>query len=75
VEECRRAGVPAALVRDLAALFAAPETAALIEEIADPVRGTLRLVRSPITGIGGGASLPPPRLGEHTAEVRRHLWG
>lgn len=75
VEVCRVADVPAAPVRDLGALFAAPETAALIEEIADPVRGSFRLVRSPISGVGSAESLPPPRLGEHTDQVRAHLWG
>lgn len=72
---CARADVPAAPVRDLAALFAAPETAGLVEEIADPVRGMLRLVRSPMTGVGSTRSLPPPLLGEHTDEVRAGLWG
>jgi formyl-CoA transferase len=74
VEECRRAGVPAAPVRDLGALFAAPETVSLVEDIADPVRGLLRLVRSPILGLDRGAAISPPRLGEHTDLVRRHLW-
>ena len=58
VEACRAAEVPAAPVRDLAALFAAPETTGLIEEITDPVRGLLRLVRSPMSGVGTAASLP-----------------
>ena len=75
VEACHAAEVPAAPVRDLAALFAAPETMGLVEEIADPGRGLLRLVRSPMSGVGTTASLPPPRLGEHTVEVRAHLWG
>lgn len=75
VEACRKADVPVAPVRDLAALFAAPETTGLVEEISDPVRGPVRLVRSPMTGVGSTASQPPPLLGEHTAEVRAHLWG
>ncbi len=74
-EACRTAGVPAAPVRDLAQVFAAPETAALIEEIPDTVRGAMRLVRSPMLGFTVGPSLAPPTLGEHTEAVRRHLWG
>ena len=75
VAACRRVDVPVAPVRDLAALFAAPETAGLVEEIVDPVRGMLRLVRSPMTGVGVTSSSPPPLRGEHTSEVRNHLWG
>lgn len=71
---CRAADVPAAPVRDLAALFAAPETIGVVEEITDPVRGILRLVRSPIAGVGVDRSTPPPRLGEHTATIREHGW-
>ncbi|MBI5156995.1 MAG: CoA transferase [Acidimicrobiia bacterium] len=74
VEACHRADVPAAPVRDLAALFAAPETAGLVEEITDSVRGKVRLVRSPMTGVGAAPSSPPPLLGEHTAAVRTLLW-
>ena len=74
VAACRRVDVPVAPVRDLAALFAAPETAGLVEEIVDPVRGMLRLVRSPMTGVGVTSSSPPPLRGEHTSEVRNHLW-
>ncbi len=75
VEECRRAAVPAAPVRHLGELFAAPESAALVEEIADPLRsGELRLVRSPMLGLPGPESRPPPTLGEHTAAVRERLW-
>ena len=75
VEQCRRAGVPAAPVRGLDEVFAAAETAGLIDTVADPRRGALRLVASPLRGLEGGPDRPPPALGEHTAEVRRNLWG
>lgn len=65
------AGVPAAPVRDLAAVFGSEEGRAMIEEIQDPVRGLLRLVRSPIRleGSAPTSTRPPPLLGEHTPEM------
>lgn len=66
------AGVPAAPVRDLEAVFSSEEGRAAIQEIEDPVRGRLRLVRGPIRidGDAQTAHRSPPRLGEHTAEPR-----
>ncbi|HUG87610.1 MAG TPA: CoA transferase [Actinomycetota bacterium] len=65
------AGVPAAPVRDLAAVFGSEEGRAAIQDIEDPVRGLLRLVRSPILidGADPTATRPPPLLGEHTHEL------
>ena len=64
-------GVPAAPVRDLAAVFGSEEGRAAIQHIEDPVRGLLRLVRSPILidGADPTATRPPPLLGEHTHEL------
>lgn len=72
VADLRRAGVPAAPVRDLADVFASPEGGAMIAEVSDPVRGELAMVRSPIRGIGlaPGDYTPPPRLDEHGGEIR-----
>jgi crotonobetainyl-CoA:carnitine CoA-transferase CaiB-like acyl-CoA transferase len=68
------AGVPSAPVRTLDEVFASPEGRVSVEEVADPVRGPLRLVRNPIRmGEPGAARRPPPRLGEHTDEVLREL--
>jgi len=66
VEELRRAGVPAAPVRDLGEVFASPEGEAMVTEVADPVRGSLKMVRSPLRGIGLHPAdyTPPPVLGE-----------
>lgn len=66
----REAGVPAAPVRDLAEVFASEEGRAAIQELRDPVRGLLRLVRSPVRfdGVAETSSTPPPRLGEHASE-------
>lgn len=71
VRRLTEAGVPAAPVRDLAAVFGSDEGRAAIQEIEDPVRGLLRLVRSPIRldGRSETAERPPPLLGEHTGEV------
>lgn len=75
VERLAAARVPAAPVRDLAAVFAAPESQAMIDTLPDPVRGPLRLVGNPVEGLGGADGTAPPRLGEHTDEVRSRLWG
>jgi crotonobetainyl-CoA:carnitine CoA-transferase CaiB-like acyl-CoA transferase len=65
------AGVPCAPIRRLDEVFASPEGAALVREVSDAERGTLRLVASPIRFDGAPAPAPrtPPLLGEHTEEV------
>jgi crotonobetainyl-CoA:carnitine CoA-transferase CaiB-like acyl-CoA transferase len=52
-------------------VFAAPEGAALIREVADASHGSLRLVASPIRFDGEPAATPsaPPTLGQHTTEI------
>jgi crotonobetainyl-CoA:carnitine CoA-transferase CaiB-like acyl-CoA transferase len=71
------ASVPCAPVRTLDEVFASPEGAAAIQAIDDPERGSLRLVADPIRVDGRvpPARMPPPRLGEHTDEVRSELEG
>ncbi len=69
------AAVPCAPVRTLDEVFASPEGATAVQELADPVRGALRLVADPIR-IDGSVTpvrLPPPSLGEHTDEVLGEL--
>lgn len=66
------AGVPCAPIRTMDEVFAAPEGAALVDEVDDPGRGgTLRLVADPLRFDGRPlpTRLPPPRIGEHTEEV------
>ncbi|MEP7060578.1 MAG: CoA transferase [Actinomycetota bacterium] len=62
------AGVPCSPIRSMDEVFGSPEGAALIQEVADPVRGALRLVADPIRF--DGQVLPvrysPPTLGEHS---------
>ena len=71
------ASVPCAPVRTLDEVFASPEGSASIQTIDDPVRGSLRLVADPIRVDGRipPARMPPPRLGEHTDDVRSELEG
>ena len=69
------AGVPCAPIRTLDEVFAAPESAGLVEDIADGARGALRLVASPIhlSRTPAATRRAPPLLGEHTA-VAGELW-
>jgi crotonobetainyl-CoA:carnitine CoA-transferase CaiB-like acyl-CoA transferase len=71
------ASVPCAPVRTLDEVFASPEGAASIQTIDDPERGSLRLVADPIRVDGRvpPARMPPPRLGEHSDDVRSELEG
>jgi crotonobetainyl-CoA:carnitine CoA-transferase CaiB-like acyl-CoA transferase len=75
LEALEAASIPCAPVRAMDEVFAAPEGAATIQEVQDPVRGLLRLVASPVHVDGARAQVrrPPPRLGEHTDEVLREL--
>jgi len=71
------ASVPCAPVRTVDEVFGSAEGAATIQTIDDPERGPLRLVADPIRVDGRvpPGRLPPPRLGEHTDEVRSELEG
>jgi crotonobetainyl-CoA:carnitine CoA-transferase CaiB-like acyl-CoA transferase len=75
LEALESAAVPCAPVRAMDEVFAAPEGAATVQEVEDPVRGLLRLVGSPIRVDGSPAPIrrPPPHLGEHTDEVLGEL--
>jgi crotonobetainyl-CoA:carnitine CoA-transferase CaiB-like acyl-CoA transferase len=68
-----RRGVPAALIRSLDEVFDAPESQAALVDVPDPTRGgSLRYVRTPVTLSGTPLrepTVPPPHLGEHTAQI------
>lgn len=69
------AGVPAAPVADVADVVAAEQTSALemLQPVPHPQIPDLRLAALPLSFDGERARhrLPPPRVGEHTAEVLR----
>ena len=69
------ASVPCSPIRRMDEVFASSDGAGLVEEIDDPVRGILRLVSDPIRFDGTVTPIrtPPPRLGEHDAEIRAGL--
>ena len=59
-DACLAAGVPVGLVRSV--------REAVAEVSASPLTGVP-------SSVGGVVRRPPPRLGEHTAEIRAHGWG
>ncbi|MBN9670841.1 CaiB/BaiF CoA transferase family protein [Roseibium aggregatum] len=67
------AKVPCGKVRKVSEVFSSPEVMkrGLVIEVADPVHGTLKLVRSPLNFSDTPLAEPtaPPRLGEHTDEI------
>jgi crotonobetainyl-CoA:carnitine CoA-transferase CaiB-like acyl-CoA transferase len=69
------AGVPAAPVADVADIVESEQTKALgmLQPVAHPAIPGLRLAALPLSVDGARAEhrLPPPRLGEHSAEVLR----
>lgn len=71
--------VPNAPILDVAQALEQPHVAAgdLIETIAHPAAGPLRLVRSPIRldGERAAPSAPPPLLGENSVEILKDLLG
>jgi crotonobetainyl-CoA:carnitine CoA-transferase CaiB-like acyl-CoA transferase len=71
VSRCDDFGVPASLVRTLDQVFASTEGAATVHEVADPARGPLRYVKTPISMSRTPLREPSPAplLGQHRADV------
>ncbi len=69
-----RADVPGGPVLAIPDALSGP-AAHMVEEVEHPSAGAIRLVRSPmrIDGERPGARRPPPRLGEHGAELLAEL--
>jgi crotonobetainyl-CoA:carnitine CoA-transferase CaiB-like acyl-CoA transferase len=74
---CEAADVPVAPVQTVREALESPQARALglVQEIAHPTAGSLRLVGSPVRVNGAPPPIlrPPPLLGEHTAEVLAEL--
>ena len=77
VERAHRFGAPLGPVYDIAEFMADPQVQAnrILFEIEDPEMGAMKLFRSPprYEKTPVNVRRPPPRLGEHTAEVLREL--
>jgi crotonobetainyl-CoA:carnitine CoA-transferase CaiB-like acyl-CoA transferase len=78
IERLAEAGVPAGKVRSLDEVYDLPQVAqqGLIQSVTHPTLGDLRLPGSAVTfGAGDRELRPPPRLGEHSDELRAELRG
>ncbi len=75
VTRCRKAGIPAALVRGVREALRTPAGRALIETIEHPEIGPYQAVRNPVrlNGARQATSSPPPRLGQQTERILREL--
>jgi len=75
VAACRRAGVPASLVRGVREALRTPAGRALVDAVEHPVIGRYEAVRNPVRldGTRGPAGTPPPALGAQTDSILREL--
>lgn len=73
VEFCGRVGIPCAAINTLEDMLSHPHTTArgIVLEYDHPELGPLKTVAQPIQFDGGPreVALPPPLLGQHSAEV------
>jgi len=75
VARCRRASVPASLVRGVREALRTPAGRVLVDAVDHPDTGVYEAVRNPVivNGVRRPAGSPPPRLGEHTDRILREL--
>jgi crotonobetainyl-CoA:carnitine CoA-transferase CaiB-like acyl-CoA transferase len=75
VRRCRRAAIPASLVRGVREALRSPEARSLAATVEHAVIGAYDAVRNPVRIDGQRLSIgsAPPELGEHTAAVLREL--
>jgi crotonobetainyl-CoA:carnitine CoA-transferase CaiB-like acyl-CoA transferase len=75
VGRCRRASIPASLVRGVREALRAPAARALVETVKHAGIGAYDAVRNPVRIDGQRRAIgsPPPTLGEHTAAVLQEL--
>lgn len=79
LEKLNKEGIPAGPINNLEEVFRDPQVNHLkmIQEVAHPQMGKVKLIRNPVTFSETPASiyLPPPLLGEHTEEILEQLLG
>ena len=75
VDACRRAGVPASLVRGVREALRTDAGRALVDSIEHPVAGRYEAVRNPVktNGARPNAGSPPPEIGSDTDKILREL--
>jgi crotonobetainyl-CoA:carnitine CoA-transferase CaiB-like acyl-CoA transferase len=75
VGRCRRASIPASLVRGVREALRSPAARALVETVKHAGIGAYEAVRNPVRIDGQRRAIgsAPPALGEHTAAVLREL--
>jgi crotonobetainyl-CoA:carnitine CoA-transferase CaiB-like acyl-CoA transferase len=75
VARCRRAGIPASLVRGVREAFRTPDAKPLVETIEHPEIGSYDAVRNPVRIDGRRRAIgsAPPSLGQHTNAILREL--
>jgi formyl-CoA transferase len=73
IDACYRAGIPSGLINTVEQVFTHPQTLArrMLVELEHPVAGMLKMAGIPyeLAGTPATVRLPPPLLGEHTAEI------
>jgi crotonobetainyl-CoA:carnitine CoA-transferase CaiB-like acyl-CoA transferase len=75
VARCRRAGIPASLVRGVREALRTPAAAPLVETLEHPEIGSYEAIRNPvrINGHRQAIGSAPPSLGQHTNAILREL--
>jgi crotonobetainyl-CoA:carnitine CoA-transferase CaiB-like acyl-CoA transferase len=75
VTRCRKASIPASLVRGVREALRTPDGRALVEKVEHPEIGTYEAVRNPVRIDGQRVAIgsAPPSLGQHTAAVLREI--
>jgi crotonobetainyl-CoA:carnitine CoA-transferase CaiB-like acyl-CoA transferase len=75
VARCRRAGIPASLVRGVREALRTPIARPLVETIEHPQIGSYDAVRNPVRIDGRRRAIgsAPPSLGQHTSAILREL--